>query len=71
MSCLSPRWQTPRLEVVTFDAESFDHESVEGSAIEYLRDNDYLGKSDSVLLSRGDVIGQAGATNVMKILPVR
>lgn len=54
-----------------FDAESFDPESVEARTIEYLRDNDFLGKGDSVLLCRGDILGMAGSMNMMKILPVQ
>lgn len=54
-----------------FDANSFDADSVEARAIEFLRDNDYLAKGDSLLLTRGEVLGEAGSTNMMKILPVQ
>lgn len=54
-----------------FDADSFDPDSVEARAIEFLRDNDYLAKGDSLLLTRGEVLGEAGSTNIMKILPVQ
>jgi pyruvate kinase len=53
-----------------FDADSFDHDSIETRAIEYLRDDDFLSKDDALLLTRGEVMGTAGSTNIMKILPV-
>ncbi|WP_439107693.1 pyruvate kinase [Congregibacter sp.] len=53
-----------------FDASSLGQEDIEASAIEYLRDNDLLSKDDALLLTRGDVMGTAGGTNIMKILPV-
>jgi pyruvate kinase len=53
-----------------FDADSFDHDSIEPRAIEYLRDDDFLSKDDALLLTRGEVMGTAGSTNIMKILPV-
>ncbi|MCB1843029.1 MAG: pyruvate kinase [Halioglobus sp.] len=53
-----------------FDAAAFDHDSVETRAIEFLLDGGYLSKGDSILLTRGEAIGTAGSTNIMKILPV-
>ena len=53
-----------------FDASAFDHDSVEARAIEFLLDGHYLQKNDSILLTKGAVMGRAGSTNVMKILPV-
>ena len=53
-----------------FDASVFDREEVESSAIEFLLDGGYLLKGDSILLTRGELMGQAGSTNIMKILPV-
>ncbi|MBP6682015.1 MAG: pyruvate kinase, partial [Halioglobus sp.] len=53
-----------------FDASAFDHDSVEARAIEFLLDGGYLQKNDSILLTRGEVMGRTGATNIMKILPV-
>ncbi|MAT92595.1 MAG: pyruvate kinase [Halioglobus sp.] len=53
-----------------FDASVFDPAEVEASAIEFLLDGGYLGKGDSILLTRGEVMGAAGSTNIMKILPV-
>jgi pyruvate kinase len=53
-----------------FDADSFDQESLESQAIEFLRDSEYLAKGDALILTRGERLGQAGATNNLKILPV-
>ncbi len=53
-----------------FDATAFDEADVESSAIEFLLDGGYLGKDDSILLTEGAVMGTAGSTNIMKILPV-
>ena len=53
-----------------FDAEAFAQESVESAAIEFLRDGAYLQKGDSILLTKGAVMGRSGSTNILKILPV-
>ena len=53
-----------------FDATMFDHDEVEPNAIEFLLDGGYLLKGDSILLTRGELMGKAGSTNIMKILPV-
>jgi pyruvate kinase len=53
-----------------FDATMFDHEEVEANAIEFLLDGGYLLKGDAILLTRGELMGKAGSTNIMKILPV-
>ena len=53
-----------------FDATAFDHDSVEARAIEFLLDDGYLQKNDSILLTKGAIMGTAGSTNIMKILPV-
>jgi len=53
-----------------FDASAFDAEEVESRAIEFLMDGGYLLKGDSILLTKGTVMGRAGSTNIMKILPV-
>jgi pyruvate kinase len=53
-----------------FDATAFDHDSVEARAIEFLLDGGYLCKGDSILLTKGEEMGTAGSTNIMKILPV-
>ena len=53
-----------------FDATAFDHDSVEARAIELLLVGRFLQKKDSILLTRGEVMGRAGSTNIMKILPV-
>ncbi|MCB1729170.1 MAG: pyruvate kinase [Halieaceae bacterium] len=53
-----------------FDASAFDQDDVEPRAIELLVDGGYLQQHDSILLTKGSVQGEAGATNIMKILPV-
>ncbi len=53
-----------------FDASAFDHDSVEARGIEFLLDGGYLQKGDSILLTKGEILGRAGSTNIMKILPV-
>ncbi len=53
-----------------FDSEAFDQESVEARAIEFLLDGRFLQKGDSILLTKGAVMGRSGSTNIMKILPV-
>jgi pyruvate kinase len=53
-----------------FDAAAFDKDSIETRAIEFLRDGGYLQKDDSILLTKGAVMGRAGSTNILKILPV-
>jgi len=53
-----------------FDPSVFDHDEVEARAIEFLLDDGYLQKGDSMLLTKGTVMGRAGSTNILKILPV-
>ena len=53
-----------------FDANAFDSDSVEARAIEFLNDGRYVRKGDSILLTKGAVMGRSGSTNIMKILPV-
>ena len=53
-----------------FDASAFDQDEVEARAIEFLLDGGYLRKSDDILLTEGSIMGTAGSTNIMKILPV-
>ena len=53
-----------------FDASAFDAESLEARAIEFLQDEGHISKGDSILLTRGEVMGRAGSTNIIKILPV-
>jgi pyruvate kinase len=53
-----------------FDSTAFDAERVDARAIEFLLDGGYLGKNDSILLTKGSEMGTAGSTNIMKILPV-
>lgn len=54
-----------------FDAGSFPAENVELHLIEFLRDNQFVAQEDSLLLTRGEVMGTAGSTNIMKILTVQ
>jgi pyruvate kinase len=53
-----------------FDSSAFDADSVEARAIEFLKDGSYLRKDDSILLTKGAIMGRPGSTNIMKILPV-
>ena len=53
-----------------FDAPAFEQDEVEARALEFLLDGGYLQKGDSMLLTKGSVMGQPGSTNIMKILPV-
>lgn len=53
-----------------FDASAFEEEEVEPNAIEFLKDGAFLSQGDSILLTKGAVMGRPGATNIMKILPV-
>jgi len=53
-----------------FDAESFAEDDLEGRAIEFLRDSEYLAPGDALILTRGEPLGRAGATNSLKILSV-
>lgn len=53
-----------------FDASAFHQDEVEARAIEFLLDGGYLSKADDILLTKGSVMGTAGSTNIMKILPV-
>jgi pyruvate kinase len=53
-----------------FDASAFDSDSVESRAIEFLNDGSYVRKGDSILLTKGAVMGTSGSTNILKILSV-
>ena len=53
-----------------FDSSAFEQDEVEARAIEFLCDGGYLQKGDSILLTKGTVMGRSGSTNIMKILPV-
>jgi pyruvate kinase len=53
-----------------FDANAFERDQIEARAIEFLTDGGYLSSGDSILLTKGAVMGEAGSTNIMKILPV-
>ncbi|MEP4486391.1 MAG: pyruvate kinase [Halioglobus sp.] len=51
-----------------FDAQAFDELSLESRAIEFLLDDGYLQKQDSIILTRGEIMGRSGSTNILKIL---
>lgn len=51
-----------------FDAQAFDELSLESRAIEFLLDGGYLQKQDSIILTRGEIMGRSGSTNILKIL---
>ena len=53
-----------------FDAAAFEGGEVDARAIEYIKSGGFLAKGDSILLTKGAVMGQKGNTNIMKILPV-
>ncbi|MCB1688310.1 MAG: pyruvate kinase [Halioglobus sp.] len=53
-----------------FDATAFDEDCIDTRAIEFLTDGGYLQKGDSIILTKGERIGTAGSTNIMKILTV-
>ncbi len=53
-----------------FDAESFQQGELDARSIEYIKSCGYLHKGDAILLTKGEVLGEKGATNMMKILPV-
>ena len=53
-----------------FDADAFERDAVESRAIEFLNDGGHVKKGDSILLTKGAVMGTSGSTNIMKILPV-
>lgn len=53
-----------------FDAAAFDAASIETQAVAFLRSGSYLCVGDELLLTRGDITGLAGGTNILKLLPV-
>jgi pyruvate kinase len=53
-----------------FDATAFEQDEVDARAIEFLKDGGFLLKDDSVLLTKGTVMGRSGSTNIIQILPV-
>ncbi|MEH6590361.1 MAG: pyruvate kinase [Halioglobus sp.] len=55
---------------IFFDANAFERDQVESRAIEFLMDDGYLSSGDSILLTKGSVMGEPGSTNIMKILSV-
>jgi len=74
---LSPRTRTlARLSLcrgvvpLYFDADAFTDDELEQRAIEFLCDGEYLARGDALILTRGERMGQAGSTNILKILSV-
>lgn len=53
-----------------FDEDGTAMDAVEARAIDYLLARGYLAAGDELLLTRGEIAGLAGGTNVLKILPV-
>jgi len=56
-----------------FDADAFagrEPEAVEEQAMEFLLSRGFLSRGDELLLTRGQVLGQSGGTNMLKVLPV-
>ena len=54
-----------------FDFTAFAPEDLEARTIEFLVDGGYLARGDFILMTMGSQPGQAGATDIMKILPVQ
>ncbi len=53
-----------------FDATAFSAEDLEARVLEFLMDGGYLNRGDFMMLTMGSSMGQAGKTNMLKILPV-
>jgi len=56
-----------------FDADAFaggDLDTVEEQAMEFLLSREFLSRGDELLLTRGQVLGRSGGTNILKVLPV-
>lgn len=53
-----------------FDFFKIPSDSVNREVIHFLRDLHYLEDGNWVILTRGDIIGEGGGTNVLKILRV-
>ncbi len=53
-----------------FDFSAFDPEDLEARTVEFLLDGGYAHRGDHVLMTLGNRMGLAGATNIMKILSV-
>jgi len=53
-----------------FDSGAFEDDAVENRAIELLSDSGYLCPGDALLLTKGQIMGRAGSTNILKILQV-
>ena len=53
-----------------FDYNAQANEQVNRGVINYLRDHHWLDDGDLVVLTKGDIIGEGGGTNVLKVLRV-
>ena len=53
-----------------FDYNKLPPEDVNRAVINYLRDHHWLDDGDLVIMTKGDVIGEGGGTNVLKVLRV-
>jgi pyruvate kinase len=53
-----------------FDARMFEPEVIEERAVEFLKDGRYVVSGDSIILTKGAIMGQTGSTNILKILNV-
>ncbi len=53
-----------------FDFYKLPYERVNKEVINYLRDHHFLDDGDLVIITKGDVIGEGGGTNVLKVLRV-
>ncbi len=53
-----------------FDFYKLPYERVNKEVINYLRDHHYLDDGDLVVITKGDVIGEGGGTNVLKVVRV-
>jgi pyruvate kinase len=43
---------------------------IEERAVEFLKDGRYVVSGDSIILTKGAIMGQTGSTNILKILNV-
>ena len=53
-----------------FDYRMFAPEVIEERAVEFLKDGKYVDSGDAMILTKGEIMGRAGSTNILKILNV-
>ena len=53
-----------------FDYNKLPADEINRGVINYLRDHHWLDEGDLVVMTKGDVIGEGGGTNVLKVLRV-